>query len=129
MTECVPVVCGQDPSSTPQLIQTVPEPEPAGCNAVSNYGNPHQAVGKHPVSLLYEIQAKNHDSAPIFKDVAERCQQNQNEFQVQVMVDDRIAFACGYTKKEAKRRAAIEMLKQMHLPIESEESNNMLESY
>lgn len=95
-------------------------------NTERNFDNSRSVVEKHPVSRLHEIQAKNHGNQPIFKDVGQRGQQQNNnvEFQVQVTINDKIAAAWGHTKKDAKRRAAIEMLKLMDLPIASKSSDD-----
>lgn len=73
------------------------------------------------MSRLYEIQAKNHEPEPTFKEIGQRGQQNKNnvEFHVQVTVKDKTVSAWGHTKKEAKRRAAI----QIGLPIDADHSN------
>lgn len=139
--ECAPAVnraVQQRPTATSTIkpITTTthsPTPPPrtpqTNCleNANVDNSDPRQAIGKHPVSRLFEIQAKNHGTQPTFKDIGQRGQQNTNnvEFHVQVTVNDRNASAWGRTKKEAKRRAAIEMLTQMGLKIEADNSNTI----
>ena len=121
-TTIKPITTTHSPTPPPRTPQT-------NCldNAHADNSDPRQAIGKHPVSQLFEIQAKNHASQPTFKDIGQRGQQNKNnvEFQVQVTVNDRTASAWGRTKKEAKRRAAIEMLTQMGLQIETDNSNTI----
>ncbi|XP_055295770.1 uncharacterized protein LOC129565207 [Sitodiplosis mosellana] len=116
-------------STTIKPTTTIPPPAPPQTNCLENPDNsdPHKAIGKHPVSRLFEIQAKNHEPVPIFKDIGQRGQPNQNnvEFHVQVTINNRTASAWARTKKEAKRRAAIEMLTQMGLQIEADNSNTI----
>lgn len=80
---------------------------------------------KHPVSHLFEIQAKNHDAHPIFNVIGHRGEIHKQEFQVQVKVKDRTTSAWGFTKKEAKRRAAIEMLILLGVTTETDHSNTV----
>lgn len=134
MAESAPVQRGQvqRPFSTPTTTPPRAVASPVNCiaNAEQDWSDPGQAVGKHPVSRLYEIQAKNHENEPIFTDVGERGQQIRNnvEFQVQVTVNGKKASAWGHTKKDAKRRAAVEMLTLMRLPVEDDQSNSVLHS-
>lgn len=87
--------------------------------------DPHHAIELHPVSRLHEIQAKSHQTEPIFKVLGHRGEQNKNnlEYNVQVVVNDKSAAAWAHTKKEAKRRAAIAMLNLMGLPVEGDGTN------
>lgn len=116
----------QEPSiTTEDTIIPTPMCDLNQCNLnlELDYGDPRQAVNKNPISRLYEIQAKIHGEAPIFKEIGERGQQNSLEFHVQVIVDCKIACAWGHTKKDAKRRAAIEMLALMKLPVDNAGNN------
>lgn len=110
----------QEPSTTTEDT-IIPTPKcglnQCDLNLELDYGDPRQAVNKNPVSRLYEIQAKIHGKAPIFKEIGERGQQNSLEFHVQVIIDCKVACAWGHTKKDAKRRAAIKMLALMDLPV------------
>lgn len=85
----------------------------------------HHAIDLHPVSRLHEIQAKLHQTEPIFKVIAHRGEQSKNnrEFHVQVVINDKSASAWAHTKREAKRRAAIAMLNLMGLPVEGDSTN------
>lgn len=123
-------------STTTKRTTTTPPPSPpppraprTNCleNAERDYSDPRQAIGKHPVSRLFEIQSKNHEPEPVFKDIGQRGQQNKNniEFHVQVTVKDKTASAWSHTKKEARRHAAIEMLTQMGLQVEADNSNTI----
>lgn len=47
-------------------------------NTTVDLSDPRQAVNKHPVSRLFEIQAKNHEKEPIFKVIAHRGKQSEN---------------------------------------------------
>lgn len=87
--------------------------------------DPHHAIEIHPVSRLHEIQAKLHQTEPIFKVLGHRGEQNNNnhEYNVQVTVNDKSASAWAHTKREAKRRAAIAMLNLMGLPVEGDGTN------
>lgn len=87
--------------------------------------DPHHAIELHPVSRLHEIQAKLHQTEPIFKVLGHRGEQNKNnlEYNVQVVVNDKTASVWAHTKKEAKRRAAIAMLNLMGLPVEGDSTN------
>lgn len=87
--------------------------------------DPHHAIELHPVSRLHEIQAKLHQTEPIFKVLGHRGEQNKNnlEYNVQVVINDKSASAWAHTKKEAKRRAAIAMLNLMGLPVEGDGTN------
>lgn len=87
--------------------------------------DPHHAIELHPVSRLHEIQAKLHQTEPIFKVLGHRGEQSKNnlEYNVQVVVNDKSASAWAHTKKEAKRRAAIAMLNLMGLPVEGDGTN------
>lgn len=88
--------------------------------------DPSQAKTMHPVSRLYLIQAKQKQKEPIFKEIGQRIFRNHSnnivrlEFQMQVKIGDRTASDWGQTKKDAKRRAAISMLKSMGLQVENE---------
>lgn len=134
LAESAPVQRGrvQRPLSTPTTTPSRAVASPVDCiaNTEQDLSDPRQAVGKHPVSRLYEIQVKNHENGPIFTDIGERGHQNRNivEFQVQVKVNGRTASAWGHTKKDAKRRAAVEMLTLMRLPVEADNSNSVLHS-
>lgn len=114
-----------DPTQEPSITTEDVIPTPIQCdfNLELDYGDPRQAVSKNPVSRLYEIQAKIHGKAPIFKEIGERGQQNNLEFHVQVIVDCKIACAWGHTKKDAKRQAAIKMLSLMELPVDAAGNN------
>lgn len=113
-------------TTTPPPLSTTPRANCLG-NPEKELTDPRQTIGKHPVSRLFEIQAKNHEHEPIFKDIGQRGQQNKNnvEFHVQVTVKDKIASAWGPTKRDAKRRAAIQMLIQMGLQVEANNSNTV----
>lgn len=88
--------------------------------------DPRNAKTMHPVSRLYLIQAKQQQMEPIFKEVGKRNYRNhdnkivRHEFQMQVKVGDKTASEWGQTKKDAKRRASITMLKLMGLQVENE---------
>lgn len=134
--ECAPVSnrAGQGQRMTTRTTTTIkpttPTPTQAraarmNCpeNTERDSSDPRQAIGKHPVSRLFEIQAKNHEAAPIFKDLGQRGALNKVEFHVQVTVNNKTTSAWGHSKKDAKRRAAIELLTQMGLRVESDGSN------
>lgn len=140
--ECTPVNRGAQTqrsivsTTTIRTTTTTPPPPPpspraprTNCleNADRDYSDPRQAIGKHPVSRLFEIQSKNHEPEPVFKDIGQRGQQNKNniEFHIQLTVKDKTASAWGHTKKEAKRRAAIEILTQMGLQFKADNSNTI----
>ncbi|XP_031624121.1 uncharacterized protein LOC116341295 [Contarinia nasturtii] len=133
--ECVPLNNrGNQMRSTTRLPTTTIKPTPtqsreSRTNCIANVerdsSDPRQAIGKHPVSRLFEIQAKNHQVAPVFKDIAQRGEQNKVEFHIQVSVNNKSASAWGHTKKDARRRAAIELLTQMGLQVEADASNTL----
>lgn len=115
--------------TTRATITPTPHPQPKQCsqNVAIDINDPLHAVEMHPVSRLHEIQAKAHKKEPIFQIIGHRGEQNKNnqEFHVQVTVNDKTASAWAFTKKEAKRRAAIEMLNSMGSTVESDGSNNI----
>lgn len=86
--------------------------------------DPLQAKTMHPVTRLYMIQAKRRQVGPIFRELARRNYRNdknhiiRQEFQLQVKVDDKEATEWGDTKRNAKRRAAISILKKMGLQVD-----------
>lgn len=114
---------------TTKATTAQPQPRAVQCtpNASLDLNDPRQAVDKHPVSRLHEIQAKDHEKEPIFKVIGHRGEHSKHnqEFNVQVTVKDKTASAWGYTKKDAKRRAAIEMLNQLGLAIKADDSNTI----
>lgn len=85
--------------------------------------NPLHAATMNPVARLYLIRAKQHQTEPVFKEIARKHYRNEknhiirHEFQIQVKIDDKTASAWGPTKKEAKRKAATVMLTQMNLNV------------
>lgn len=123
--------CGTTVRSNSQRSNTVKTTTPrprVNCaeNVQRDYNDPRQAVGKSPISRLYEIQAKNYASAPVFKELEQRVPANKSrEFHIQVTVNDKTTSAWASTKKDAKRRAAIEMLTLMGVPVEAEHSNSI----
>lgn len=86
--------------------------------------DPVYAKTMNPISRLYLIRATKHQSDPIFKEISRKHFRNQknhiirHEFQYEVKVDDKSASAWGQTKKDAKRKAAITMLKAMNLQVD-----------
>lgn len=112
------------------LSNTRTDTKPVHCIQYSPVGikDPHYAIDLHPVSRLYEIQAKLHQSEPKFKDIGHGCDhhdQNKSnrKYHVQVMVNNKSTSAWSHTKREAKRQAAIAMLKLMGLPVEGDDTN------
>lgn len=114
-------------SPSPPATATTTTIKPSHCiqRSPGDLKDPHHAIELHPVSRLHEIQAKLHQSEPIFKVIGHRGEQSKNnrEYQVQVMVNDKSASAWAHTKREAKRSAAIAMLKLMGLPVEGDGTN------
>lgn len=110
---------------------TTPQPRAPRTNCLEkpakDYSDPRLAIGLHPVSRLHEIQAKNYESLPVFKEIGHRRHPTKNnvEFHIQVKINDKTASAWAHTKKDAKRRAAIQMLTQMGLQVEIDSSNNL----
>lgn len=106
-------------STTPSFIQEHPSRDEE---------NPFHAKKMHPVSRLYLIRSTQKQMDPVFKNVAEKVFRNQKnhiirrEFQIEVRLDDKTASAWGQTKKDAKRKAAIAMLKQMNLQVDNGDS-------
>lgn len=94
-------------------------------NAPANQDDRRDETDKHPISRLFEIQAKNHDEHPIFNVIDERGEIHKREFHVQVKVKDKTTSAWGFTKKEAKRRAAIEMLTLLGVTVETDRLNTV----
>lgn len=90
--------------------------------------DPTNAKSMHPVSRLYLIRATQHKTEPIFKEIGKKHYRNQqnhiirHEFQVQVKLDDKIASAWGQTKRDARRKAAIAMLRLLNLQVDTGES-------
>lgn len=115
------------PTSTTARTTTTPTQSSSHCikHSPVDLKDPHHAIELHPVSRLHEIQAKLHQSEPIFKVIGHRGEQNKNnrEYHMQVMVNDKSASAWGHTKRDAKRRAAIVMLNLMGLPVEGDGTN------
>lgn len=106
---------------------TTPKPR-ANCaeNIQRDYSDPRQAIGKSPISRLYEIQAKNYARAPMFKELEQKAEANKSrQFHIQLTVNDKTISAWGNTKKDAKRKAAIEMLTLMGIPVEVDHSNSI----
>lgn len=87
--------------------------------------DPINAKTMNPISRLHLIRATQHQSDPIFKEISRKHFRNQknhiirHEFQYEVKVDNKTASAWGQTKKDAKRKAAIAMLKAMNLQVET----------
>lgn len=122
----------KSPPSTPFTTQsstTVRETttKPSHCiqHAPIDLKDPHYAIEMHPVSRLHEIQAKLHQSEPIFKVIGHRGDENKNnhEYNVRVVVNEKTESAWAHTKREAKRQAAIAMLNRMGLPVEGDGTN------
>lgn len=87
--------------------------------------DPVYAKMMNPITRLHLIRATQHKSDPIFKETSRKHFRNQknhiirHEFQYEVKIDDKTASAWGQTKKDAKRKAAIAMLKAMNLQVET----------
>lgn len=124
--ECAPGTRGTTQRSN--IVRTTTTARPtttARANCVENIQRDYNNE-KHPVSRLYEFQAKNYESPPIFKEVGQRIQQNKkHEFNIQVTVNGRTASVWAANKKDAKRKAAIEMLTLMGIAVEAEHSNSI----
>lgn len=94
-------------------------------HSIHDENDPFQAKTMNPITRLYLIRATQHRSDPIFKEISRKHFRNQknhiirHEFQYEVKVDNKTASAWGQTKKDAKRKAAIEMLKAMNLQVET----------
>lgn len=135
------VVCGQIFSSdaaaqaaarassrSPRNQQTTtvqPQPGPQVHEQPNPDANdPVHAKTMHPVTRLYMIQAKRRQVGPIFREIARRNYRNdknhiiRQEFQLQVKIGDNEATEWGDTKRNAKRRAAIAILKKMGLQVD-----------
>lgn len=112
-------------ASSTKARETTTQPSHCIQHAPIDLKDPHHAIEMHPVSRLYEIQAKLHQSEPIFKVIGHRGDENKNnhEYHVQVVVGDRSASAWAHTKREAKKSAAIAMLNIMGLPVEGDGTN------
>lgn len=95
-------------------------------NPTKDENDPLTSKMMHPVSRLYLISSKQHQMEPNFKVITVKQYRNQNnhivrrDFQVQIKYGDKTLSAWGQTKKDAKRKAAIAMLKQMGLQVDGD---------
>lgn len=107
----------QTPTTTAATIRVHEEPN-------RDSADPLHAKSMHPITRLYMIQAKNHQLGPVYKQIAQRNIRNdknhiiRQEFQVQVKVGDKEANGWGDTKRSAKRKATIEILKLMGIQVD-----------
>ncbi|XP_071507205.1 double-stranded RNA-binding protein Staufen homolog 2-like [Diadema antillarum] len=120
-----PQWAGQNKKKKPKSLQKTPPQDP-------NFGAP----GLHPVSRLVQIlQAKN-EREPEFSVVEERPYNERSghhvmrrrEFTIQVTASSKTATGKGKTKKEAKKQAAENMLKELGYAPTPRETNGMLTS-
>lgn len=111
-------------STRPAVITTAPPPAIQE-HSRRDENDPYHAKWMNPISRMHLIRATQHQSDPIFKEISRKHFRNQknhiirHEFQYEVKIDDKTASAWGQTKKDAKRKAAIAMLKAMNLQVET----------
>lgn len=104
-------------STTPQPVRILEESK-------RDSSDPINAASMQPTTRLYMIQAKKREIGPIFKEISLRNFRNdknhiiRQEFEVQVKLGDKVATGMGDTKRNAKRKAAIAMLKLMGLQVD-----------
>lgn len=119
------VESSQQPNRTPRLtVTTTTTPSPIQEHSRRDDIDPVHAKTMNPITRLHLIRATQHRSDPIFKEISRKHFRNQknhiirHEFQYEVKIDDKAVSAWGQTKKDAKRKTAIEMLKAMNLQVD-----------
>lgn len=121
------VQCKQPTSRSLQARQTTTTSVPSIVvqeHSIKDDKDPEKAKFMDPITRLYQIQARKHQMEPIFKEIGQKNFRNQKnhiirrEFNIEVEIDNITAGASGFSKKSAKRKAAIAMLRRMGLDVE-----------
>lgn len=124
---CISAPQNRQSATRPRASTTTTTPKPALVIQEHSTKDDQDALNAktmNPVARLYLIQSRRQQMEPVFKEVGQKNYRNQKnhiirrEFEIQAKVGDKTSTGTGYSKKDAKRNAAITLLRQMGFEVE-----------